>query len=345
MNNKVILFGAGNTGKRIWADIQAKKSFFKDKYIAFLDNNPRLLGENIDGLLVNSPNEIKIEEIDVFLICSIYYDQIYEQLRNIGVQDDKILKYFEYIRKTKCEEVYSKRYFGHSKNGSCTFDLKNVVIYTAMFGNYDNIHEPEYTCEGVDYICFTDNRNAKSNVWKFIYMDVGEDGPLLTAKKIKIHPECYVGNYATNIWVDAKLQVKNDLREYIKKYSRGGSMLCFPHFERECIYDEAAECLRLGLASKDRLLAQISKYFIEGYPINNGLYDMACIVRRQKDTFVNTLMDEWEHEIGRFTSRDQISFPYICYKHSFYPDICDLYIYKNRWIRVFPHKEIAAKNY
>ena len=122
-------------------------------------------------------------------------------------------------------------------------------------------------------------------------------------------------------------------------------MLCFPHYERECIYDEAAECLRLGLASKDKLISQISHYFFNGYPINNGLYDMACIVRRQNDAFVNAIMDEWECEINRFTSRDQISFPYICYTHSFYPDICDLYIYKNRWIRAFPHKNMATKNH
>ena len=31
------------------------------------------------------------------------------------------------------------------------------VIYTAIFGDYDNLVEPYYIPDGFDFICFTDN--------------------------------------------------------------------------------------------------------------------------------------------------------------------------------------------
>ena len=39
------------------------------------------------------------------------------------------------------------------------------VIYTAIFGDYDSLPEPDYIPNGFDFICFTDT-DIKSNIWK-----------------------------------------------------------------------------------------------------------------------------------------------------------------------------------
>ena len=42
--------------------------------------------------------------------------------------------------------------------------MNKKVIYTAIFGDYDNLHIPEFVPDGFDFICFTDG-NLKSDFW------------------------------------------------------------------------------------------------------------------------------------------------------------------------------------
>ena len=48
-------------------------------------------------------------------------------------------------------------------------------------------------------------------------------------------------------------------------------------------------------------------------------------------------MQEWWHEIQRHTYRDQVSFPFVCEKMKITPDICDLDINNNQWLKVCQH--------
>lgn len=41
-----------------------------------------------------------------------------------------------------------------------------VVIYTVQFGNYDNLYDPLYVNDNVDYYVLTDSEHINSNVWK-----------------------------------------------------------------------------------------------------------------------------------------------------------------------------------
>jgi len=43
--------------------------------------------------------------------------------------------------------------------------MKNkLVVYTALFGDYDNLIEPKEKFEGCDFICFTDQKHLTSDV-------------------------------------------------------------------------------------------------------------------------------------------------------------------------------------
>ena len=65
---------------------------------------------------------------------------------------------------------------------------------------------------------------------------------------------------------------------------------------------------------------------------------MGCIVRRHNEDQVINLMSEWWFQINKYSYRDQISFPYVCWKNNFQPDISIENIYKNTFLRYFPHK-------
>ena len=48
-------------------------------------------------------------------------------------------------------------------------------------------------------------------------------------------------------------------------------------------------------------------------------------------------MKKWENEIQKYSIRDQLSFPYVCWKNNFYPDISDLDINRNPWLLYNEH--------
>ena len=59
------------------------------------------------------------------------------------------------------------------KNPKEIEDIKNnkIAIYTAFTGDYDTLKHPEVIDENCDYICFTDNAELTSDLWKIIPME------------------------------------------------------------------------------------------------------------------------------------------------------------------------------
>ncbi len=337
--NKIIFFGAGDHAEYLWQQMQ-KMPFLNNQCIAFTDNNPNLWGKKFKDLEVLAPSELSDKSADLFVITSIYEKAIKRQLTDeIGISENKIYTFDEYKRKCYTQWQYQKRYAGKKSfsAGKDCFELNRVVIYTAIMGGYDELHDPLFTDDNLTYVCFTNNENIKSDIWHVEYIHDDKLDHMHLAKKVKLFPHLYFKDFNTSIWVDGKLEIQADLRSYVCEYERDKEMLCFPHYERECIYEEAGTCLFYGKGNKEELIRQISEYYRGGYPINNGLYEMACIVRRHNDDLVQKVMTDWYQEIERYSYRDQVSFPVACYRNHFLPDICDMDIYHNKWLKVYAH--------
>ncbi len=340
MKRRVILFGAGNNGKKIKELIDKDKSFFIDDYVAFADNSADKIGTEYCGLPVISAKEIVGKVPDYVVVCPYSADSIVDQLMNEEKVDYwRILTFDEYKRQRYTEERFNNRFQEENKHKKNIFDTKKIVVYTAITGNYDDLKDPEFSDDSITYVCFTNNREYKSNIWNVEYIDDQDMDNYHLAKSFKFFPDKYFKDYETSIWVDAKFLIREDLRSYITEYERNKPILCFPHFSRKCIYDEAIECILAGKAKKEGIIEQISRYYLDGYPFDNGLYEMGCIVRNHNDGFVKKLMSDWNHQINTYTGRDQISFPYICWKNEFLPDISDLYIENNIWLKKREHNK------
>ena len=66
-----------------------------------------------------------------------------------------------------------------------------IVCYTAIFGRYDYIRDPEYVDEDVDYICFTDQEDLSSNVFKIVKVDKVFDNNTKCARMLKALPHVF----------------------------------------------------------------------------------------------------------------------------------------------------------
>jgi hypothetical protein len=327
----VVFCGAG----RFWQDHKPEfenlRKYTDDKWLGILDADDNKSGNVILGLEVS---KTKKYESALYVITSIWADEIKRDLvEKYGIDINSITTFKEYRGGTISREKYRITY-GNECCHKDIFNKSNLAVYTCITGDYDVLQNPVNYNQSMDYICFTNNKKLKSDVWDIRYIsDEGLDNVHL-ARYVKLFPHLFLEDYDTSIWADAKYLIRDDLMQYVRMYEKTKDMLCFPHPERDCIYDEAEKCkaIKKGVASDiDR---QIKHYKEEGYPAHNGLYDSGCIVRNHKKTQIQEIMRQWWEEIKEYSYRDQLSLSYVLYKNDYLPDICDLYIENNRWLKV-----------
>lgn len=342
VNMKVIFFGAGSYAKFLWEQINKNKQLYIDKYMAFADNNENLWGRYFCEKRVISPNRIKEYEVDLIIIASTIYEKTIRRqlIEGLGIPECKIYIWEEYARWCYARSVYRKRYDTEPQDKSMKSLLVKkmpIVIYTAITGNYDRLKDPLFVDDNLHYVCFTNNPNIKSKVWNVEFIENANMDNVHLARHIKINPHLFFPEYELSVWVDGKYQIKDDLREYVLQYQKQSNILCFPHPQRSCICDELAECILWTNGNKRNMIMQVGSYLKRGYPVNNGLFETGCMLRFHNEEHVKILMSGWENDVMKYSIRDQLSFPYVCWKNEFIPDICDLDVNHNRWLQVEDH--------
>jgi hypothetical protein len=228
--------------------------------------------------------------------------------------------------------------------------MNKKVIYTSICGNSHYLHDPEVISPGYDYICFTDSDRYKSDIW-----DIRKITPLYTHrgndKKYKILPHRFLSEYDFSIYIDGDLKITLDLNPLAQNYinfpvSGLDHTLCGINTTgtlnvRNCLYDEAKFIKWLGdnhpqKHYKDNLeiiFNQMEKYQLEGYPPKNGLVRTSLIMRNHNSLEVIQVMEDWWEEIKYESKRDQLSFPYACWKNNFKYNLIPEDIDSNKWVK------------
>tara|TARA_Y100001963_G_scaffold153577_1_gene240612 strand:- start:488 stop:1168 length:681 start_codon:yes stop_codon:yes gene_type:complete len=222
--------------------------------------------------------------------------------------------------------------------------MKNKIIYTSVFGNYDKVKESK--SPGWDFNLFSD-KNALP-----LYKDNSRN-----AKKFKILPHRYLNNYEYSLWIDGNFIVIGDIDILVKEYLKDANIAFFNHQNtsldpRNCIYQEATAIFHLGkinnqknpergiLNFKDNpetIINQINKYQNENYPPNNGLIKGGVILRRHNEEDVINAMEAWWEEIKYNSKRDQLSFNYIAWKQNLKFNYIEGDIRKNQFFNHTSH--------
>ena len=192
------------------------------------------------------------------------------------------------------------------------FEQPRKVVYTAVFGGYDELHEPRVRTPGVQYICFTDNPYLKTKTWTIRYCPPTAD-PMLQAKRIKIlaHEtlDCDV-----SLWIDGRVKL-HDLNGL---FDRCRADVAAPrHPYRTCIYEEAAFCQRVGRGDPARIATATARYRTMGHPENSGLW-LGSVIFRKHSPETAAFNKEWWREVQSGTSRDQLSLAMLLRQQRFF---------------------------
>jgi hypothetical protein len=189
--------------------------------------------------------------------------------------------------------------------------MPKSVIYTAIFGGYDALCDPQRVSRDYDYICFTDDPNLKSNTWdiRVIDLPVPNDYPR-SNRYIKINPHRFLSEYESSLYIDGNIALKNVLN--IDKILDDYSIAIERHPCGECcIYKEAKQCKLLGFGIVSEIDKQIKDYRKVGFPARAGLWANGRILRKHNEPELVKLEEKWWDHIIKYSWRDQISFPVV----------------------------------
>ena len=222
--------------------------------------------------------------------------------------------------------------------------MNDIVIYTALYGNKDDLKDPPSVNNSCDYICFTDNSKLQSSVWDIVYRSPIHKDPVRNARSYKIQPYKFLNKYNLSLWVDANFMIRNGLELFFEatNYLENSHMLTFGHDRgpRDCIYSEAKAVIESKKDDPDIVEKQMSKYRNEGYPPKRGLSATSILLRKHNEKDMVELANMWWSEICNYSRRDQLSLYYCIWKLGIkytlwtYPEID---IRCNYWFQWEPH--------
>ena len=200
------------------------------------------------------------------------------------------------------------------------------AIYTCITNRYDNLFVHTYINNDWDYICFTDDKyliDAKMYgnwIIKPLY-NYGINGNLDNTRINrwhKLHPHVILEDYDYSLYVDANIDIKTSyIFECVDKVRGKNIDLSIPpHFERDCIYDEAKVIIQDKIDNEDIVRKQIKLFRKEGFPEHYGLAENSIIYRNHNNNRIISIMEEWWYFVENYSKRDQLSLSYVLWKNN-----------------------------
>jgi len=140
------------------------------------------------------------------------------------------------------------------------------------------------------------------------------------AKVYKIMPFAFLPDYDYYFWVDSTHILNANPLEVIEKYLKDSDVAVFKHSSQNCVYDEGNAVKSLGYDHSNLVEDQLAFYRDMCYPTKNGLYELPARLQRNNHLTQRMGLMWWE-QICMFSSRDQISFPFVCHQLGITPSI------------------------
>ncbi|KAI5393037.1 probable hexosyltransferase MUCI70 [Lathyrus oleraceus] len=215
-----------------------------------------------------------------------------------------------------------------------------VVVSTCAFGGGDDLYQPigmsQASLKKVCYVAFWDEITLKAQ--ELVGRRVGDNGFIgkwrvvvvqdlpfsdqrLNGKIPKMLTHRLFPQAKYSIWVDSKSQFRRDPLGVLEALLwRTNSILAISeHGARSSLYDEAKAVVKKNKAKPEEVEVQLNQYKKDGLPGDkrfNGKKALceASVIVRKLTPLSNLLMCVWFNEVVRFTSRDQLSFPYVLWR-------------------------------
>jgi hypothetical protein len=196
-----------------------------------------------------------------------------------------------------------------------------IAVYSCYFGQHEPFN-PDATGShgaGYDRFVFTDHEILPGTTARLIALSDPGLGPAILSRLPKLCPHLFFAGYDWVIYLDNNARFLLDPARVIRRIAKEhpgtpqGRYL-FRHRRRDCIWDEADECLRLGFMTPAQH-AQISGILTAAaYPRHAGLFVNTCMIQRMGCAATDRLNTEWFESLTSITRRDQVMLPFLLWQ-------------------------------
>ena len=200
--------------------------------------------------------------------------------------------------------------------------MNKFVLYTAIFGRMGRgVHTPEISIPGVDRFCFTD-LDIEGDFYQIEKRKLERLAGVRRQRWAKICiPDEIFDNYEYSVYVDCKRDSVIDFEWLLGFMEPGSDFVTRQHKTRDCVYDEGRVCIEKRKDDKVTILKQLDFYRSENYPVHNGLHYSFILLRRHTKR-LKEFSKLWWEQLEHYSFRDQISLPYVAWKHGVKISIC-----------------------
>jgi hypothetical protein len=150
--------------------------------------------------------------------------------------------------------------------------------------------------------------------------DPGE-GPAILSRLPKLCPHLFFQGYDWVVYLDNNARFLLDPARIIRRITKehpdtpAGRYL-FRHRRRDCAWDEADECLRLGYMTPEQHARVTAHFTAQSLPRHAGLYVNTCLVQRMGSGQTDALNEAWYDSLTSLTRRDQVMLPWLLASHA-----------------------------
>lgn len=201
--------------------------------------------------------------------------------------------------------------------------MKKFLVVTSITQGKDKLLDPPEKFDNCDYFAFVDKKIDDVKIWEqkdlYSYSSIDPLFNRRNAKPYKLLSTLLFPNYEYIIWCDGNHQLNVNPQTIIDEYG-DAQMYIFKHPDRTCLYDEIKACLQWRLDVPNNLESQFNYYISLGFPPNYGLYELSTFMMKNTHK-VKEFQLMWFEQITKFSSRDQVSFPFCVWNTGIKEDI------------------------
>ena len=186
----------------------------------------------------------------------------------------------------------------------------DTVVFTSIFGDYDGLNDPLMISEDIEYVCFTDSFELKSDIWdvRTVKSWIQED-PHRSSRFAKICGYELLQGFDYSLYIDGNMTLK--VVPDIPAILDGKAIAAEVHPSRDCIYDEVWACNHFGKDNLSIMNEQMRQYQSLGFPTHAGLFQCGILARDWRNQEMVDLCEVWWQHVLNYSKRDQLSFPFV----------------------------------
>ncbi len=182
------------------------------------------------------------------------------------------------------------------------------MVYSINLGLYDDEPTPP-EMDDCEYFLITDAQKLCSNSpWQIVRPTLAERDLKRLCLWYKTHPHMLFHGVDHVTWIDGNIISAPGAGKLLEAHETFSELATFQHPDRNCIYEEAASVVALGLDQPDVIEKHVGRLKSCGVPENCGLYETNVLYSKPMDYAVAHFFDTWWREIFLGSRRDQMSF-------------------------------------